>query len=205
MWFAGASASFPGPCPYPLLGHPSINAAWHRLLRKMTFATEAVLTTLTRDGRADRQMNRRSDAAAFDGMEERERKITWRKEMGREGRASPLILLCSQRILDQKVVHRSLARSFVPSFLPHSPLFLFTPHFLSRSPSFSLVLSFSAFSTVAAFRLSLRKPPAQRTNERATLPLAPESIAAAAAGQKKRLNDRRSVWKGGRVRLVITT
>ena len=36
------------------LGHPSINAAWHRLLRKMTFATEAVLTTLTRDGRGDR-------------------------------------------------------------------------------------------------------------------------------------------------------
>ena len=54
MWFAGASANFPCPCPYPLLGHPSINAAWHRLLRKMTFATEAVLTTLTRDGRADR-------------------------------------------------------------------------------------------------------------------------------------------------------
>ena len=149
MWFAGASANFPCPCPYPLLGHPSINAAWHRLLRKMTFATEAVLTTLTRDGRVDRQMNRRSDAAAFDGMEESERKITWRKEMGREregrkeGRASPLSPLCSQRILDQKVVHRSLVPSpFSPfplySSFPLPPLSLHSappPRFVFHSAS----------------------------------------------------------------------
>ena len=135
----------------------------YRLLRKMTFATEAVLTTLTRDGRADRQMNRRSDAAAFDGMEESERKITWRKEMGREregrkeGRASPLSPLCSQRILDQKVVHRSL----VPS--PFSPFPLYSSFPLPPlSRSFSLCIQ-------PRSRVSSFTPQApSTTNERAS-------------------------------------
>ena len=143
MWFAGASANFPCPCLPVLfcLGHPSINAAWHRLLRKMTFATEAVLTTLTRDGRADRQMNRRRRVRRNGRKREKNHLEKRNGERRKEGRR---LLLCSQRILDQKVVHRSLAPSFPRSFpiLPFSSLLLISssPSLARSSPVLSLSL-----------------------------------------------------------------
>ena len=170
----------------------------------MTFATEAVLTTLTRDGRVDRQMNRRSDAAAFDGMEESERKITWRKEMGREkegrkGVASHFSVL-NESWTRKWSIARSLVRSLVPS--PFSPFPLYSSFPL---PPLSRSFPLSAFSPVAAFRLSLRKPPAQRTNERATLPLQNRSPPPL-RGRKNDLTSAAPFGReGGRVRLVITT